>query len=445
MADGPNLPPVGAEEEADAAKATIKALEDQLRRIPKSRAVERGVYRYRLGLAYQELPTGSKEINLSRAVSSLEEAARLFDPTARPIEHARTQNALGAALRELGQKEEAAEAFRKAADLVPLEISPGEHGAARNNLGLVLADLGQTEAAVEAYTQALEAFQGNELVRQRIAVLHNLGQILSGSDDQARVREGLQRYSEALELADPQEHAYQWGLIHHSMGVAYTGINEPQKAIEAFEAALRVFTRPRFPFQYALTKSNLGLAYAQMGGQQALRRSVVASEDALRMLDVRMHREQWQQAYRNLELVEKALEDSGEQGTRAEHFARLAAEEEDEALLGLFRERLSEYTFLPEPRRTEVLAELDHAILSLPDAGAQKVTTAWLNVLMELPHEQFAAGLQARMAVHNTFDEAGRRRAAEILDHTIQNELLAPQRIRVRDTLAEMGYARPEA
>jgi hypothetical protein len=40
-------------------------------------------------------------------------------------------------------------------------------------------------------------------------------------------------------------------------------------------------------------------------------------------------------------------------------------------------------------------------------------------------------------------DAPGEARARRILDHAIQNELLAPQRIRVRDTLYEMGYERP--
>ena len=152
-------PPITPEEEADAAKATIATIEEQLRKTPKTRVLDRAVLRYRLGLAYQELPTGDRRINLSRSVASLEEAVRLFDPRLRPIEHARALNALGAARRGLGQHEEAAEAFRKAADLLPLEINPGEHVAAVNNLGLVLADLGRRDEAIAAFTEALQAFQ----------------------------------------------------------------------------------------------------------------------------------------------------------------------------------------------------------------------------------------------------------------------------------------------
>ncbi|MFN2388968.1 MAG: tetratricopeptide repeat protein [Actinomycetota bacterium] len=435
-----------ADDQADVARATIARLEEQLRKTPKVRRFERGVLRYNLGLAWSEIPTGDRAINLSRSVASLQKAVDLFDPGGRPIEHARAQNALGTALRELGSRDEAADAFRRAAELVPVEVNPGEHGAALNNLGLVHADLGRADEAVEAFTAALEAFAGNEFLRQRIAVLINLGQALAASLEPERLRAGLERYEQALDLTDPQEHPYQWGLVNHSIGVAYTGIDEPGKAIAAFTDALRVFSRHRWPFQHALTKNNLGLAHAQIGDVPSLRRAVAAYEDALQVLDVRLHREQWEQAYGNLQLAEQALEQAGEKGTRAEHFARLAAEEEgDETLLDLLRERLRDRTVLPEPQRTQALGELDHAILGLDEDAATKVSAAWLNVLMELPHDQFVAGLAARMAVHRSIDDAARERAIRILDRVIGEELLAPQRIRVRDTLYEMGYERPEA
>lgn len=163
------------------------------------------------------------------------------------------------------------------------------------------------------------------------------------------------------------------------------------------------------------------------------------------ILDVRMHREQWEQVFKNLELAEKGLKELGQQGTRAEHFVRLLGQEDDQTMVNRFRERLSEYTTLPDPRRVEALAELDVAMLGLPDDQASRLTNSWLSILMELPHEQFLAGLQARMIAHGTLGGEARERAVRILDNTIQNELLAPQRIRVRDTLYSIGYERPQS
>lgn len=432
-----------AEEQTDAARRTIARLEEQLKHTPKTRMFERGVIRYNLGLAWAELPTGERPINLSRAVASLEKSVRAFDPRVRPGEHARAQNALGTALRELGRTPEAIAAFELAVELVPAEVAPGEHGAARNNLGLALADIGRVDDAVEHFRDALTALASREFLRQRISVLHNLAQTLADTEEPQRVAEALDLYEEALSISDPQEHPYQWALVNHSLGVAYTSIHESRRAVGSFTAALRVFTRHRWPFQYALAKNNLGLSYAQLGDVDSLRRGVLAFEDTLRVLDSRLHRELWERAYQNLQLAERALADAGEDASRSEHMARLAASESDEGLMNLLRERLTDYTSQPEPRRSQALAELDQAVLGLGETDAIRITAAWLRVLMELPHESFAAGLAARMRVHAALDEDRRQRATQILDRTIQDELLAPQRVRVRDTLYEMGYERP--
>ncbi|MGH2692526.1 MAG: tetratricopeptide repeat protein [Actinomycetota bacterium] len=420
----------------------IAMLEERLRKTLKVRVFDRAVLRYNLGLAQSENPTGSRELNLTRAAGSLEQAASLFEQANRPMEQARALNGLGSVLRDLRRSEEAVDAFRKAGEMFPPGINPGEHGAAMNNLGLALIDLGRIDEASDALDQALKDFTGPEFIRQRVTTLLNLGQALSSGPDVSHVARAIERFEEALELADPQEAPYVWAQLYFAMGTAFTAIDAPAKAANAFEQALRVYTRHRWPFQYALTKNNLGLAYAQIGGVSALRKAVAAYEDGLRLLDLRLHREQWEQVYRNLDLAEAALRDLGEDRTRMEHFVLLLGEEEGEALTNRMRERIEEYASTPEPRRTETLAEISAVTLALPDEEARKVTGAWLRVLMELPNELFVAGLSGWMRAYERLDPAGRERASEIIDWTMSNELLAPQRIRVRDSLYEMGWLR---
>ncbi|MGH2810136.1 MAG: tetratricopeptide repeat protein, partial [Actinomycetota bacterium] len=394
-------------------------------------------------VAQAESPMGDRENNLKMGLSSLEQAERLFEKANKPMERSRTLNVIGSTLRELGRYPEAEQAFRAATSLVTKQINPGDYGGPMNNLGLVLMDLKRYPEAIESFEEALEAFKGHEFNRQRVDVLHNIGQAWSATEEPEKVARGVEYYRQALDITDPQEFPYQWALLHNSMGVAYTAIHEPEKAADSFRQALRVYTRGRWPFQYAVAKNNLGMAQIQIGGAEALRKAVAACEDSMLILDLRMHRQQWEQAYKNLQLAEKGLEELGESGTRSEHFARFLAGESRDELLGTLRERLFVYTTMPDPRRHQALTELDLAILALPDEQAQHVTNGWLAVLMEMPHEQFLAGLHGRMAAHETFDEEAKKRAVRILDYTIQNELLAPQRIRVRDTLYEIGYERP--
>lgn len=420
----------------------VKDLRTRLERTPRAaRPLEHAALRYQLGLTYAELPTGERELNLSRAVASYEHAAELFSPEHHPVEHARVQTARGAALRELGSPRDAVNACETAAQLLTDAEVPGELGAALNNLGLSRSDLGHHEEAIAALERAIQAFDEAGEDHQRAMARHNLGQAQSAADAHETA---AATYEQALAELDVEDAPYQWGLLQHALGVALSAAEQPERAAEAFAASLRTFTRQRYPFQYALAKNNYGLAWAQLGGITPLRRAVASYEDALRVFDVRMHRTQWEQVYRNLEMAEEALSDLGAPGSRAEHFAALLGALEDEAeRTRVLRERLEVYFELPDKQRDDALGELSMAALSLDDEALTRFTAAWLNVLMELPNDNLVQGLRARLTAQAAADPETARTANEVLDQTIQDQLLSPQRMRVRDTLEMLGWERP--
>lgn len=425
-----------------------QVLEDLKRRLEQTprhrRPLEHAALRYSLGMAWAELPTGDRELNLSRAIAAYEDAASLFTVERFPVEHARVQNARGAALRELGDHRRAVTVLEHALEVLRTADDgdhAAEYGAALNNLGLAKSELGEHDQAVRILQDAAGAFAtgGRDLTRQRVMAMHNLAQAQAAADDHEAA---VATYGEAIADTDPEELPYHWGVLHHGLGVSLTGLERPEQAAEAFQRSLQVFTRQRYPFQHALAKNNLGLAYAQIGGVTSLRRAVAAYEDALQTLDVRLHRPQWQQAYQNLEMAEQALEDLEAGGSRAEHLAALSAELDEDERAEFLRERLMSVMQLPETQRLERLAELDLAALRLPEPGPRRYTSAWLNVLMELPNDMLIAGLRARIAAMGELSEDEQDTAGEMLEIAIREEMLAPQRIRVRDTLEHLGYER---
>lgn len=420
----------------------IAELRRRLESTPRAvRPLEHASLRYALGLAYAERPSGERQLNLSRAVAAYQEAAPLFTVQHHPVERARVHTALGAAQRELGSTREAVQACSHAAELLEDADVLGERGAALNNLGLAHSDLGEHEQAVSALTEAVEAFGKAGETRQQAMARHNLGQAQAASGDQPSA---IATYEQGLAEADPEEAPYQWGLLHHALGVSLTAVGEPARAKEAFAASLQVFTRPRYPFQYALAKNNYGLACAQVNDVNSLRRAVAAYEDALRVLDVRMHRAQWEQVYRNLELAESALAEQGAQSSRVEHFVALVASiEEEEERIGLLRERYASVVELPERQRDDALTEMEMAVQALPEELAHRFVGSWLSMLMELPNDQLVAALQARLAAEAQLEPEQRREAARVLDRVIQDQLLSPQRMKVRDTLTSLGWERP--
>ena len=216
-----------------------------------------------------------------------------------------------------------------------------------------------------------------------------------------------------------------------------------EEAVKAFDESLTVFTRGSFPFQYALAKHNLGLAYAALGGAMNLRRALASFEDAVATLDTRVHAAAWRQAYASLERTEKDLESIAPGMHRADHFAALVGASRREDRTGLVRERLIRLLALPDPSRRSALAELALASARLGGAPARAVIEAELGALMELPNEDLEIALRARLDAHARLPEDEREEADRALDAAVGEALQGPQRIFVRDFLYSLDWERP--
>ena len=433
----------------------VESLEAQLAQTPRSsRPYEHAALAYRLGLAYAESPMGSAADGLRKALACYDVAAAIFDPRFDPVEHARVINAAGAAQRSLGDPRRAAALFHKAAGLLEGKGRDGERAAALNNLGLARTELGELEPAVEAFDDALELFDAStaEGRRGRVATLHNRGQAHAAMPGEAGQEAALADFEQARADLDPDEAPYHHGLVNHSMGVVCSALaalrpseREPllEEAVQAFSESLTVFTRTAFPFQYALDKHNLGLAYASLGGAANLRRALACFEDAVAMLDTRVHADAWRQAYASLERTEKELDGLFPGMGRADHFAALVGGTRRDDRAGLIRERLVRLLELPEPTRRSALAELALASARLGGARARAVIEAELGALMELPNEHLETALRARLEAHARLAEPEREEADRALDAAIGEALQGPQRIFVRDFLYSLDWERP--
>ena len=452
MAPEASTPTAGA---ASDRQGVIRALEAQLAATPRSsRPHEHATVAYRLGLAYAESTVGTPAENLRKALAMYEVAGDVFDPRFDPVEHARVLNAAGAAHRALGNRRRAARLFEEATRLLEGRGRDDERAAAFNNLGLVRAELGELVPAVEACDQAIELFDSGtaEGRRGRIATLHSRGQAHTAMGTEEGLEAALADFEQARSELDPEDAPYHYGLIQHSIGVAFSSLatrrsDERQRllreAIDAFTESLTVFTRQAFPYQHALAKHNQGLAWAGLGGEGNLRRALACFEDAVSMLDPRLHGEAWQQAYASLSRVEKELEQSFPGMTRATHLVALVAGAKPDEQRSLLRERLTGVLAVPDPRRRSALTELALASAQLDPDRAQAFMEAELGVLMEVPPEGLDAALRARLDAHRHLGPEGQERADRALDAAIGAALGGPQRVHVRDFLYSLGWERP--
>jgi tetratricopeptide (TPR) repeat protein len=436
-------------------KASVEALEKQLAATSRaSRPHEHAVLAYRLGLAYAESP-GNPAETLRKALAFYDVAAAIFDPRFEPVHHARVLNAAGAAHRSLGDRRKAAELFEKAVALFAEGANDNERAAAYNNLGLCRTEMGQPEAGVEAFDAAIPLFDAysDEGKRGIISTLHNRGQAHTAIGTEEGLEAALADFEEARGMIDPDANPLHHGMVEHSVGVTCSALaaRSPdgksaflQEAIRAFNNSLQVFTRTAFPYYYALVKHNLGLAYESQAGPANLRRALACFEDALAVLDTRLHADAWKQAYASLERVEKALALIAPGTSRIDHFAALLAVANLEERTVLVRERMFRLLAQPAPTNTSGVAELVRAIGLQGFDDARKVDEALMKLVIELPQDQQSLALRAIIAGNASIeDEDVRLDADRAIDQAIGDALGGPQRVAVRDFMTGEGWERP--
>lgn len=451
MGDG--AAPTGREDFEPA--QAVAALEAELAATPRrSRPRQHAVAAYRLGLAYAEMPAGDGKENARRALACYEVSSSIFDPVADPVEHARVLNAAGAAHRLQGEGGLALTLFERAASLLEGRDRDEEQAAALNNVGLTRTETGEPASALTAFDQALGLFDTGsaEGRRGRLAILHNRGLAHAATGTAEGLELALGDYRAALEGLDSQEAPYHHGLVLSSLGVAMTSLAEVrpeqrqgclQEAQLAFAESLTVFTRSDFPYQHALTKYNYGLANVGFGTDQELRRAMACFDDALAILDPRLHADAWHRAYAQLARIETRLAVDAPGATRADHFAVMVAACEDAERTALLRERLFGVLALPGPRRVEALREWAQAVVHLGHELGRRVIETELEVLVLVPNEALEAVLRAHIEVHEKLPEPEKEEADRALDDAVGWALNGPQRVFVRDFLYSLGFVRP--
>lgn len=442
--------------------ATIPALEARLAGVDARRDPhEHATLAYRLGLAHAEAPTGDASQNLQRALQWYDTALAGFDERFDPVSHARVLNAAAAANRALGRSARAVDLFARAADLFDGRDRHDERAAALNNLGLARADQGDVDGAVAAFDAAMSLFgsASEEGRRGRSATLVNRGMALASTGDVGALAAAVESYRSAAEIVG-DDAPYHRALADHSRGVAEMALAHESEsdaaahigeAITAFESSLGFFTRTGFPYQHCLARHNLAralLALASLDHADRHRTLLVAFvhvEDAVAVLDPRMHKDEWTHAMQTLGRIEGELDAHGRGLARRQHFVALFMMSSPEERVILLANRLTRLLALPADARHAALRELATASVTggfVDDGGLAYIGTE-LTVLTELPSEYSEAVLDARLDAHARLGDDTRRTADLALDQAVGDALNGPQRVFVRDFLSERGFERP--
>jgi len=210
-----------------------------------------------------------------------------------PIQYANTHNNLGNAYATLAEVENKADnckkaikAFKKTLKVRTLEKFPIQYANTNNNIAVAYSKLAEVEKkaqncnrAIEACEEALKVYIMERFPMQYAGTQNNLGaaycRLAEVEEKAENCKKAINAYEEALKVRTLELFPMQYATTQNNLGAAYSTLAEVEEkveekimsiknAIEAFEAAIKIRTIQRFPIQYAMTQTNIGVAYGML-------------------------------------------------------------------------------------------------------------------------------------------------------------------------------------
>ncbi|NLX96728.1 MAG: ATP-binding protein [Rhodopirellula sp.] len=338
-----------------------------------------------LGNVYFDLPTGDRNENLRRAIDCHQAALRVRTEAGCSSEWGMTQNNLGNVYLAIPTGDRS-ENLRRAIDCYQAALRvyteadfPHYWAATQHNLGGAYLDVPTGDRnenlllAINCYYAALKIHTEADFPQDWALTQNNLGiayMNLPTGDRNANLRRAIDCYQAALRVRTEADFPQDWAMTQHNLGNAYShlGTSFPflpiggrtdnlLRAIDCYQAALRIFTQAEFPENWACTQNSLGLAYSDLptgDRNENLLRAIEYCRAAQRVYTEADFPHDWARTQQHLGCVYSDLRD----GDHAENLHRA---------IGYYQAALRVYTEVDFPRDwAETQGRLGLAYSDLP-------------------------------------------------------------------------------
>jgi tetratricopeptide (TPR) repeat protein len=187
----------------------------------------------------------------------------------------------------------------------PISLGAEALGFIRNAHGSAAVVIGEQSGEQVWFESALSSFRtnltdslGGPDENFKAMTQNNLGNALSRLGDREegteRLEEAVDAYRAALQVYTREALPLDWAMTQNNLGSALSGLGEREEgterleeAVDAYRAALQVYTREALPLNWAMTQNNLGNALSRLGdreeGTERLEEAVDAYRAALQV------------------------------------------------------------------------------------------------------------------------------------------------------------------
>jgi len=296
-----------------------------------------------LGISYGNLAELEKTAeNCRAAITAFQEALSVRSLDRFPIQYANTQRSLGNAYALLPEARDkvancrlAISAYREALKVHSLDRFPFDYAMTQNGLGIAYQMLAEVEnkadncqQAIAAYHQVLKVYNLSDFAKEYAMTQNNIGnayQTVSDTEKEAVKKAAnynlaIEAYHKTLKVYSLDHFPIDYAMTQTNLGVAYRRLAEGEEkakncklAIKAFQEALKIRTLDRFPMLYAKTKTNLGNAYGTLAEVEDRAENCTkakrAFEEVLKVYTKEKLPEDYAIAMHNLEILYRFCED----------------------------------------------------------------------------------------------------------------------------------------
>jgi len=256
-----------------------------------------------LGVAWSDLPTGSRAGNLTKAISCYEAALCVSTETEFPEDWAMIEQNLGAAWWTLptGDKEanltKAISYYEAALRVYTEQAFPQDWARVQNSLGAAWSGLPTADPStnlrksIAHYESALRIYTELDLPRDWAMIQNNLGTAwarLSTGDRESNFASAFACFEATLRVYSQDEFPEDWAMIQNNLGNAWSDLPTGERAINLVKAmayldsALEVYTEQDFPKDWARVQTDLGNTWSELlaGDRAANVSSAIACYEA---------------------------------------------------------------------------------------------------------------------------------------------------------------------
>jgi len=157
--------------------------------------------------------------------------------------------------------------------------------------------------AIGIYEELMDTeYDVNKRANVQVRLGNCLYKLALYEDERENRKKAIKAYQEALKVYTRQRFPMDYAMTQNNLGTAYSTLAEVEakaanckKAIKAYQEALKVYTRQRFPMDYAMTQNNLGNAYSTLAEVEAkaanCKKAIKAYQEALKFFTEREYTE----------------------------------------------------------------------------------------------------------------------------------------------------------